>query len=430
VATPLGAARFELVTLAITTALSACPPVRLAAQSRPIAIRGATVLPVSGAPIPNGTVVFRGGKIVAVGSSVAIPAGAEIVEARGQYLMPGVIDAASHIGIESSDLNEASDPMTPALRAFESYNPYGQFGSGTRGPLRNREMLSGGVTTMYIAPADASLLGGQGAVVKTAGPSLEGLIVREPAAIDMTLGTPPKTAARSRNRDPYTRMAEVAMLRQILIKAQEYRRAKESSPTHPRDLGMEALGKLLAREIPARIQANAATDIRSALRLSQEFGFDLIIDGGAGAWELREELAARRVPVVLGQVSHPYVSNEEIPDTQDYPPVDERLPARLTAMGIKTAIATFSRAFGSLAPAGSGKWLLIDAGIAAGFGMAEADVLKAATLVPAEILGVASRIGSLEVGKDADLVLLDGPPLSVKSWVQRVYVNGELVYEK
>lgn len=402
----------------------------LSAQSRAVAIRGGTVLPVSGPAIQNGTVLFKDGKIVAVGATVAIPRGAVIVEARGKYVIPGVVDAASHIGIEASDLNEASDPVTPGLRAIESYNPFGTFGSGKLGPLRNAEALSGGVTTMYIAPADASLLGGQGAVVKTAGPNLDGVIVREPAAMDMTLGTPPKTAARARNRDPYTRMAEVAMLRQVLIKAQEYGRNKLQTPNLARDLGMEALGKLLRREIPARIQANAATDIRSALGLAQEFGFDLIIDGGAAAWEYRDDLVARKVPVVLGQVSHPYISNEEIPDKGDYPPVDERLPARLTAAGIKTAVATFSRAFGSLAPAGAGKWLLIDAGIAAGYGMPEADVLKAVTLVPAEILGVANRIGSLEVGKDADIVILDGNPLSVKTWVQHVYVNGELVFTR
>ncbi len=402
----------------------------LAAQSRPVAIRGGMVFPVSGTPIPNGTVVLKDGKIVAVGANVTIPSGAVIVDARGKFVMPGVVDAASHIGIGASDLNEASDPLTPGLRAIESYNPFGEFGSGKLGPLRNAEALSGGVTTMYISPADASLLGGQGAVVKTAGPTLDGVIVREPAAMDMTLGTPPKTAARARNRDPYTRMAEVAMLRQVLIKAQEYGRTKQQTPTLARDLGMEALGKLLRREIPARIQANAATDIRSALRLAQEFGFDLVIDGGAAAWEYRDELATRRVPVVLGQVSHPYISNEEIPDKGDYPPVDERLPGKLTAAGIKTAVATFSRAFGSLAPAGAGKWLLIDAGIAAGYGMSEADVLKAVTLVPAEILGVANRLGSLDAGKDADIVILDGHPLSVKTWVQQVYVNGELVYQK
>ncbi len=402
----------------------------LAAQSRPVAIRGGMVFPVSGAPIPNGTVVLKDGKIVAVGANVTVPSGALIIDARGKFIIPGVVDAASHIGIEASDLNEASDPVTPGLRAIESYNPFGAFGSGKLGPLRNAEALSGGVTTMYISPADASLLGGQGAVVKTAGPTFDGLIVREPAAMDMTLGTPPKTAARARNRDPYTRMAEVAMLRQAMIKAQEYGRNKLQTPSLPRDLGMEALGKLLRREIPARIQANAATDIRSALRLAQEFGFDLVIDGGAAAWEYRDDLAVRRVPVVLGQVSHPYISNEEIPDKGDYPPVDERLPRKLTAAGIKTAVATFSRAFGSLAPAGAGKWLLIDAGIAAGYGMSEADVLKAVTLVPAEILGVADRIGSLDVGKDADIVILDGHPLSVKTWVQQVYVNGELVFQK
>ncbi len=406
------------------------PSVLGAQQQRSVAIRGGTVLPVSGPAIPNGTVLLRDGKIVAVGSDVRIPAGAEVVDATGKYVMPGVIDAMTNIGIAANDLNETSDPMTPALRVIESYNPFGDFGAGRLAPLRNREALSGGVTTMYIAPADASLVGGMGAVVKTAGPTLDAVVVREPAAMDMALGTPPKTAARQRNRDPYTRMAQMAMLRQLLTKAQEYQRGREQNPGAPRDLGMEALGRLLRREIPARIQANHPTDIRSALRLAQEFGFDLVIDGGAGAPELVDELAARRVPVVHGQLSHPFVSNEEIPDTQDYPPVDERTPARLTAAGVKTAIASFSRAFGGLAPAGTGKWLLIDAGIATGYGLSEAEVLRAVTLTPAEILGVANRVGSLEPGKDADVVVLDGPPLSVKTWVERVYVNGELVFEK
>ena len=414
---------------ALLVVVSAHPPIRLSAQDHVIAIRGGTVLPISGPAIPNGTVLIRGSRIAAVGANVTVPAGAEIVDARGKFVMPGVVDAASTIGIEASDLNE-SDPVTPGLRAFESYNPYGTFGAGKPGPLRNTDALSGGVTTMYLSPADASLIGGQGFIVKSAGANLDALVVRDPAAMDMALGTPPKAAARGRNRDPYTRMAEVAMIRQALIKATEYQRNRLQTPTLPRDLGMEALGRLLKREFPARIQANSATDIRAALRLGQEFGVDVVIDGGAGAWEVKDDLAARRIPVVLGQVSHPYVSNEEIPDKGDYPPVDERLAGRLTGAGIPTAIATFSRAFGSLAPSGTGKWLLIDAAIAAGYGMSEADVLKAVTLVPAGILGIADRIGSLEAGKDADVIILDGPPLSVKTWVQRAYVNGELVYQK
>ena len=416
-----------LVSIVASSLVIAAP---LTAQERAIAIRGGTVLPVSGPAIPNGTVVIRGGKIVAIGANVTVPAGAEIVDATGRYVMPGVIDAASHIGIEANDLNEPTDPMTPQNRAFESYNPFGTFGSGQVAPLRNKEALSGGVTTMYISPADAQLLGGQGAVIKTAGAALDAVLVREPAAIDITLGTPPKTAARAQNRDPFTRMAESAMLRQLFVKAQEYQRNKASTPTTPRDLGMEALGRLLRREIPARIQANSPTDIRAALRLSQDFGFDLVIDGATGACEFKDELAARKVAVVLGQVSHQYVSNEEIPDKSDYPKPDERLAGRLTNAGIPTAMATFSRAFGTLAPAGTGKWLLIDAAVAAGYGMTDEQVLKAVTLVPAQILGVADRVGSLEVGKDADVIVLDGPPLSVKTWVQRVYVNGELVYTK
>jgi len=415
---------------ALVLFLCAGTPVRLYAQSRPIVIRGATVFPVSGPEIPNGTVVFSGGKITAVGANVQVPAGAEIIDARGRYVIPGVVDAMTNVGIDASDWNETSNPVTPANRAIESYNPFGLFGQGKPGPLRNREALSGGVTTVYIAPADAAILGGQGAVIKTAGATLDGTIVREPAAIDMTLGTPPKTAARARNRDPYTRMAEVAMLRQELVKAQEYQRKKQQDPNTPRDLGLEALGRLLRREIPARIQANAEPDIRSALGLAQEFGFDLILDGAAMADRFTEQLVARRIAVVHGQVSHPWISNEEIPDRQDYPPVDERTPGRLTAAGIKTAIATFSRAFGTLAPAGTAKWLLIDAAVAGGYGMSDAAILKAVTLVPAEILGVADRVGSLDVGKDADVVILDGPPLSIKTWVRRVYVNGEMVYEK
>ena len=416
------------VIIALVLALGIRPVA--AAQDRPIAIRGGTIIPMNGPQIPNGTVVLRGGKIVALGASVSVPAGADVVDASGKFVMPGVVDAISHIGIEANDLNEPTDPMTPQNRAWESYNPFGTFGSGKPNPLRNIEGLSGGVTTMYIAPADAQLLGGQGAIVKTAGATLDAVLVKDPAAIDIALGTPPKAVARAANRDPATRMAEVAMLRQLLVKGQEYQRNKQANPSLARDLGMEALGRLLRKEIPARIQANNATDIRSALRLGQEFGIDVIIDGGAAAWEFKDELVAKKIPVVLGQVSHQYVSNEEIPDRQDYPTPDERLAGRLTNAGVPTALATFSRSFGSLAPAGTGKWLLIDAGIAAGYGMTEDQVLKAVTLVPAQILGVANRVGSLEVGKDADVVILDGPPLSVRTWVQRVYVNGELVYTK
>jgi imidazolonepropionase-like amidohydrolase len=400
------------------------------AQSRAVAIRGGTILPISGPAIPNGTIILQNGKIVAVGTNVAVPTGAELVNAAGKYVMPGIVDAMTSLGIAASDLNEPGTAFAPELRALEAFNPFGTLGEGKPGPIRMTESLSGGVTAMYIAPADASVIGGQGAVVKTAGDSLAELVVREPAAIDMALGGPPKKAAAAKQRDPATRMAEMAMLRQMLIKAQEYDRTHAVTPGAPRDLGMEALGKLLKREIPARVQANNATDIRNALGLAQEFGLDLILDGGAAAYEFRETLAARKVPVIIGQISNPYVSNEELPDRTDYPPVDEALAAKLHTAGVKTAIASFARAFGTLAPAGPSKWLLLDAGIAAGYGLSEEQVLAAVTLVPAEILGVAGRVGSLAAGKDADVLILDGPPLSMKTWVERVYVGGVVVHQR
>lgn len=401
-----------------------------AAQERPIAIRGGTVHPIDGPVIPGGTVVMHRGKITAIGANVAIPSGATIVDARGRHVLPGLVDAMTSLGLSASDLNEPVDPIAPQLRAFEAFNPFGMFGSGTSGPLRLQELLGGGVTTMYIAMADGSLIGGQGAVVKTAGDNLAAMALRDPAAIDMTLGEPPKEAARARQRDPATRMAEVAMIRQALIRAQEYERNRAANPALPRDLGHEALGRLLRRELPARIQANAPADIRNALELAREFNLDLVIDGAANAKSMLAQLAERRVPVVLGQVSHPYVSNEELPNKADYPPVDETLPATLTNGGVTTAIATFSRAFGSLAPSGSSKWILLDAGIAVGYGMTEQQVLQAVTIVPARILGVQDRVGSLTVGKDADVIVMDGPPLSMKSWVVRAYVNGEVVHER
>lgn len=402
----------------------------LGAQARAVAIRGGTVMPMDGPALQNATVVMQGGKITAIGTNVSVPAGATIVDARGKYILPGLVDAMTSLGIGAGDLNEPADPVSPQLRVFESYNPFGDFASGAGGPLRLKEVLSGGVTTMYIAPADNALLGGQGAVVKTAGDNLASMSLRDPASIDIALGEPPRKAAAAKQRDPSTRMAEVAMLRQALIRAQEYERNRSANPALARDLGMEALVRLLHREIPARIQATSAVDIRSALALAREFNLDLILDGAAAAQVYKDSLAARRIPVILGQVSHPYVSNEEIPDRSDYPPVDETTPSALLKAGVKTAIASFSRAFGTLAPAGSSKWLMIDAAIAAGYGLSEAEVIRAVTLTPAEILGVSDRVGSLTAGKDADVIVLDGPPLSVKSWVQRVYVNGELVFQK
>jgi imidazolonepropionase-like amidohydrolase len=316
----------------------------------------------------------------------------------------------------------------------DAYYPFGKFFKGEGGIDPDEELLYGGVTTVYIAPGGAQLIGGQGAVVKTNGKTYDGLILRESASIDMTL--PPRGAP---GQPPPNRMSMTALLRKTLYGAREFDakirayngksgEEKEKASKPPRDLGNEALARLLNREIPARVEADFVEDIRTAIRVAEEMGFDLIIDSGVGAHRLRDVLAERNIPVVLGKTSHPFP-----PEYFTYPQelhslATERNAALLTEAGVKVAIASFASAFGGRGT--QGRWLLLEAGLATGHGLSEEDALKAVTINAAEILGVADRVGSLAEGKDADLIILDGHPLRLKTWVEQVYVDGILSYEK
>jgi imidazolonepropionase-like amidohydrolase len=406
-----------------------------------IAIRNATVLTMSGPALRGATVLMRGGKIAGVGTNLTIPSDATIVDGTNKYVMPGLIDAMTYFGIDAQDLAEASDPITPELRIIDAYDPTGMgFASGA-GPLRATELLTGGVTAQYVGPGDATVVSGQGAIVKTAGQSLADITVKEPAGMDMSVGAGPTKTFRAKNRTPNTHPAVMSLLRQSFIRAQEYDRAWQAYNARPdsvrartappkREQGMDALVRVLHRQLPARIQANTVTDIRGAMRLADEFGFDLVINGGAQAYQMKAELAAKKIPVVLGPISNPFISGDEIPDLKEYPAPDERNTAWLHQAGVPIAIASYSHGLGGLAQPITGKWLLIDAALAQGYGLPEEEVLRAVTLYPAQILGVANRLGSLESGKDADVIILDGPPLSMKTWVESVYVGGELVYSR
>lgn len=392
--------------------------------AQPLAIKGGRIITISGSVIEKGTILIDGGIIRDVGLNIKIPKDAEIIDARGQIIMPGLIDAMTYYGIDSKDLNESIKPISPELRIIEAYYPFGKFGDGS-GEIKANDLLSGGITTIYIAPGDATILGGQGAIVQTAAFSFDEMIVKAPAAIDMTFGSKPGKINREENRTPVTKMAAISQLRETLIKAQEYQKNNKV-----RDLGMEALGQLLEKKIPARIQANSPGDIRSAINLANEFKFDLIIDGGASSDTYINEIAKGNIPIILGPVSHPYISGEEIPDYLEYPSIDEGLAGRLEKAGINIAFGSFSYGLGSLAKGITGKWLLIDAAISTGYGMSEQAVLRSLTLGAAEILGIEDKFGSLEKGKQADIILLDGDPLSIRTWVQKVYISGRLVYSK
>ena len=191
-------------------------------QAQTVALTGGLVLPISSEPVEGGTVLIVDGRIAAVGADVAIPAGAEVVDVTGSVVMPGIIDAMSYFGVAGEDMNEVPVPLTPELRIIEAFSPFGAFGSGAAGEIRVRELLQGGVTAMYIGPGDATVLGGQGVVVKSAGERFGDLIVREPAAIDITLGGRPASTYRDMSRSPSTRMAVVSQLRELLVRAQEW----------------------------------------------------------------------------------------------------------------------------------------------------------------------------------------------------------------
>ena len=393
--------------------------------AQPIALKGGRIITISDGVISNGTILIDQGKIKAVGKNIKIPKNAEVVDISGKVVMPGLIDAMTYYGIAPEDLNETLKPISPELRIIEAYYPFGNFGDGS-GEIRSDDLLSGGITTIYIAPGDATILGGQGAVVQTAAPSFEEMILQAPSAIDITLGSKPGKINRKDNRTPVTKMAAISQLRETFIKAQEYLNKDDN----PRNLSMESIGLMLDRKIPVRIQANSPGDIRSAMNLASEFKFDLIIDGGASSDMYIDEIVRKKIPVILGPVSHPYISGDEIPELSEYPSIDEGLAGRLDKGGVKVGFGSYSYGLGSLAKGITGKWLLIDAAISTGYGMSEESVLRSLTLSAAEILNIENQVGSIEVDKKADLIVLNGDPLSIKTWVEQVYISGSLVYSK
>ncbi|MFC2163614.1 amidohydrolase family protein [Acidobacteriota bacterium] len=415
-----------------------------------IAIKGGTVITMAGQTLKSGIVLIKDGKIIKVGEGISIPKEAKVINASGKFVMPGFIDAMTYYGIRPSDLTDTSSPVTPQNRIINAYSPVEDFNFEKSGVRRDQELLRGGITTIYIAPGNGQVIGGQGAVVKTHGRDFESLVLREPAAMDMTLGDSPKNRLYG-IQTPTTRMAVASLIRKVLSNAQEYDRKirefkknseaerkytskddKKKAKAPERDLGMEALAKVLQKVMPVRIEADLADDIRTAIRLKEEFKFDLIIDRGLAAYKLKDVLSEKDIPVVLGPLSHPYkpVYREYLPQSELYTQLNEYNAALLTKAGVKIAIASFG--YGSEYSVSSyhGKWLMIEAAIATGFGLPEEDALKAITINPAEILGVDDRTGSLEAGKDADVIILSGPPLDVKSWVEYVFIDGNLIYTR
>jgi imidazolonepropionase-like amidohydrolase len=393
----------------------------VAEASTATAIVGGRVVPIEGEPIDGGTVLLRDGKIAAVeGPGFEVPADAEILDATGKWVLPGFIDAHAHVGAAEEsqgwagqDTNERSEPNTAHVRVVDAINPADQ---------GFRDAISGGILAVNVNPGSSNPIGGQTAAIKCWGRTVDEMVLRAPAGLKSALGENPKRAYGQRNETPSTRLGTAAVIRGAFVAAQNYQAkqaaaaAKDASerPVVDRDLKLEALSMVLRREIPWRQHCHRADDIATALRMAREFGYELVIDHGTEAYLLADQIAAASIPVIIGPLftsrSKVELRNRSIAN-----------PGRLAAAGVTIAITTDH-------PVVPINFLIHQATLAVKEGLDPVTALRAVTITPARIIGAADRIGSLTVGKDADLVIWSGDPLDVMSRAERAFIDGREIY--
>jgi len=393
------------------------------------AYTNATIWTAAGDPIEDGTLLVEDGKIVAVGSDVDT-AGAEIVDCTGRYLLPGFVDPHVHTGVwgegarEDHDANEVSEAITPYVRMLDAIYPE---------DIGFEDARRGGVTTLGITHGSANAIGGQMAVVKSYGLVADDMVIKEPAGVKMALGENPKRVGELMNRAPRTRMGTAYLARKAFLEAIEYRKdwdhyralkaiedAKPEGERKPvrepkRDLGAETLVRVLDGEIPVRNHAHRMDDIRTAIRLSEEFGYRLVIEHATEGWRIPEEIVSRNIPVAIGPL-YTSASKRE---------VNRRTPAAIGVMveaGATVAIMTDS-------PVNTVNTLRDLAILAIREGLPEDRALETVTMNAAGILEVDDRVGSLEPGKDADFLVFDGDPWDGRNRVQATYIDGEKVFQ-
>lgn len=357
-------------------------------------------------------ILLADGKIAAIGGGLTAPADAAVFDADGLEVYPGFVDAHTHIGLdgygigyEGCDYNEMNDIWTPQLRAIDGINP--------RDPSL-ADARRAGVTCVCTGPGSANVLGGTFLAMKTVGDRVDKMVVRDPVAMKCAFGENPKRCYR--DKCDSTRMSTAAFLRGALMQARDYGARKQAAngditkmPAYNQKL--EALLPVLAREIPLKAHAHQANDIFTALRIAREFNLRLTLEHVTEGHLIVDELAGEKdVPMAVGP-SLTFASKFELQNKS------WSTPAVLTAAGCHVSIITDS----SVIPQ---QYLPLCAGMAIKAGMDPFDALKAITINPAEHIGVADRVGSLEVGKDADVVITAGSPFEVLTEVKAVFIDG------
>jgi len=382
-----------------------------------LAIKNVKIYTITNGIITGNVVVDEQGKIVGVGD-VEIPRGAEVIDGTGKVVMPGMIEAHGHAGVyeeslgwEGSDGNEMTDPVTPHIRALDAINPHED---------GIREALEHGVTAMCVLPGSANVIGGQGVVVHMYGNTVEEMIIKEAGGLKIAFGENPKRVYSNQKKMPSTRMATAALLRESLVKAQNYLDKLEKAKTDPekapeRDLRMEVLAKVLKRELPVRAHAHRADDIMTALRIAKEFNLDISIEHCTEGHKIVNELKEAGVWAIVG----PTLSNRSKVELKE---LSFNTLKTLYDAGIPVAITMDH----PVVPVG---YMPTVAAHAVKAGLPYEEALKAITINPAKILGIDAEYGSIEQGKMADLVLWSGDPLDVQSRVEKVFIHGQIVHE-
>lgn len=375
-------------------------------------IKNGKIYTMAGPVLDNGSILIENGKIAAVGCDLPVPADAQVIDAGGRMVLPGMIDAHCHLGMEESairsegsDGNEATSPNTAQVRGIDGINPL---------DITFQEAREAGVTLAATGPGSANVLGGTFVVLKTYGVCVDEMVIKDPLAMKCAFGENPKRVYGSQHKLPATRMGTAAVLRDALFKAKEYLEAKEAGKAPAFDLQKEALIPVLRREIPLKAHAHRADDIFTAIRIAKEFNLRITLDHCTEGHLIADHLVKTGLPAIVGP-SYGHRSKFELKNKSFV------TPGVLAKAGVKVAICTDS----PVLPLQS---LPLMAGMAHAAGMDELDALRAITINAAEILEVADRVGSLEVGKDADIVIYDGHPFDTDGKAWKVMMDGKLVH--
>jgi imidazolonepropionase-like amidohydrolase len=396
------------------------------AQQQPVVLKGGKLVTVSHGVIENGVLVMEGGKITALGvsSSVKLPRNAKVIDVTGMIVYPGLIDSETSLGLteisaenSTNDRIELSDEIMPHMHVYDAFHAESELIPVTR---------LNGVTNAIVAPDSGDTLPGQDSFVQLAGPSAaEMLLVRDIAMPLNFTGDQRRNESWEKRKFPETRMGMAAQLRQAFLDAQDYQqrsadyekkkadavRDKKPEPSAPkRDLKLEALLPYLQGKKPIVLAAEGPSDLETAVRLAQEFNLKFVLNHLSHSRPVLDYVASLKTPVIVGPIY-------ETPKEYERFDAVYSLPAELYKRGVKIAFASFD--------AHNSRNLPYQAGFATGFGLPADEALKAMTLNAAEIWGVADQLGSLDVGKTANVVVSNGDPLDVKTDVKRVFIGGQ-----